>query len=79
MVHTIVDGTFRQTNLTNESPDYLRKCEELHLAEIGLMRHANAWLSCAVIFRRVLRFRTTPSKRVRVIAMLATRLSAPYA
>jgi predicted dithiol-disulfide oxidoreductase (DUF899 family) len=39
MVHTFVNGTFRQTNLTNESPEYLRKREELRLAEIELMRH----------------------------------------
>src|ERR1700734_1553572 len=39
MVNTIVDGTFRQTNLTNESSEYLRKREELRLAEIELMRH----------------------------------------
>ena len=38
MVNTIVDGTFRQTNLANESPDYLAKREELRLAEIELMR-----------------------------------------
>jgi len=38
MVHTVVDGTFRQTNLTNESPDYLAKREQLRLAEIELMR-----------------------------------------
>src|SRR5437868_14739046 len=38
MVHTTVDGTFRQTNLTNESSDYLAKREELRLAEIELMR-----------------------------------------
>src|SRR3984957_3656475 len=38
MVNTVVDGTFRQTNLTNESPEYLAKREELRLAEIGLMR-----------------------------------------
>ena len=38
MVHTTVDGTFRQTNLTNESSEYLRKREELRLAEIELMR-----------------------------------------
>src|SRR5215831_16856360 len=38
MVKTIVDGTFRQTNLTNESPEYLAKREELRLAEIELMR-----------------------------------------
>ena len=38
MVHTIVDGTFRQTNLTHEAPEYLAKREELRLAEIELMR-----------------------------------------
>lgn len=38
MVHTIVDGTFRQTNLTNESPEYLASREKLRLAEIELMR-----------------------------------------
>jgi predicted dithiol-disulfide oxidoreductase (DUF899 family) len=38
MVHTLVDGAFRQTNLTNESPEYLAKREELRLAEIELMR-----------------------------------------
>src|SRR3982074_1891717 len=38
MVNTIVDGTFRQTNLTNESDEYLTKRDELRLAEIELMR-----------------------------------------
>ncbi|MGA8538752.1 MAG: DUF899 family protein [Terriglobales bacterium] len=38
MVHTQVDGSYRQTNLTNESPEYLTKREELRLAEIELMR-----------------------------------------
>jgi len=38
MVNTIVDGSFRQTNLTNESSEYLRRREELRLAEIELMR-----------------------------------------
>ena len=38
MVNTIVDGTFRQTNLSNESSDYLVKREALRLAEIELMR-----------------------------------------
>src|ERR1700743_2801190 len=38
MVHAVVDGTYRQTNLTNESPEYLAKREELRLAEIELMR-----------------------------------------
>ncbi len=38
MVHTIVGGTFRQTNLTDESAEYLIKREQLRLAEIELMR-----------------------------------------
>src|SRR5678816_3538096 len=38
MVHTVVDGTFRQTNLTSESSEYLAKREQLRLAEIELMR-----------------------------------------
>lgn len=38
MVHTMVDGTFRQTNLSNESPEYLARREQLRLAEIELMR-----------------------------------------
>jgi predicted dithiol-disulfide oxidoreductase (DUF899 family) len=38
MVHTVLDGTYRQTNLTNESSDYLAKREQLRLAEIDLMR-----------------------------------------
>src|SRR5258708_14765703 len=40
MVNTIVDGTLRQTNLTNESSEYLAKREELRLAEIELMRQS---------------------------------------
>jgi predicted dithiol-disulfide oxidoreductase (DUF899 family) len=38
MVHTVVDGMYRQINLTNESSEYLAKREELRLAEIELMR-----------------------------------------
>lgn len=37
-VKTTVDGTFRQTNLTSESPEYLAKREELRLAEIELVK-----------------------------------------
>jgi len=40
MVHEMVNGTFRQTNLTNESDEYLAKREELRLAEIELMRQS---------------------------------------
>jgi predicted dithiol-disulfide oxidoreductase (DUF899 family) len=38
MTHQFIDGTFRQTNLENETPQYLHKREELRLAEIDLMR-----------------------------------------
>src|SRR6201996_2606564 len=38
MVHETIDGTFRQTNLNNESAEYLGKREDLRLAEIELMR-----------------------------------------
>lgn len=38
MVGETIDGTFRQTNLPNESPEYLAKREELRLAEIELRR-----------------------------------------
>jgi len=38
MVHETIQGTFRQTNLTNESAEYLAKRETLRLAEIELMR-----------------------------------------
>ena len=50
MVHTVVDGTFRQTNLTNESSGYLAKREELRLAEIELMRQRE----CVAELRRKL-------------------------
>ena len=38
MVHETIEGAFRQTNLTNESAEYLAKREELRLAEVELMR-----------------------------------------
>lgn len=38
MVHETIDGTYRQTNLPNESPEYLAQREELRLAEIELMK-----------------------------------------
>jgi predicted dithiol-disulfide oxidoreductase (DUF899 family) len=37
MVHTMIDGTYRQTNLMTESADYLSRREELRRAEIELM------------------------------------------
>jgi predicted dithiol-disulfide oxidoreductase (DUF899 family) len=38
MAREMINGTFRQTNLPNESDEYLSKREELRLAEIELMR-----------------------------------------
>jgi len=38
MVHEMIVGTYRQTNLTNESAEYLTAREELRHAEIELMR-----------------------------------------
>ena len=38
MVREMIDGVYRQTNLTNESPEYLAAREELRLAEIELMQ-----------------------------------------
>src|SRR5215831_6548667 len=38
MVHQMIDGTYRQTNLANESAEYLAKREELRQAEIELRR-----------------------------------------
>ena len=38
MVHEMIDGTYRQTNLSNESDEYLVAREELRQAEIELMR-----------------------------------------
>lgn len=37
MVHETIQGTYRQTNLRNESAAYLSKREELRLAEIELL------------------------------------------
>ncbi len=38
MVHEMIDGTYRQTNLPNESAEYLLKREEVRQAEIELMK-----------------------------------------
>jgi predicted dithiol-disulfide oxidoreductase (DUF899 family) len=38
MVHEFANGSYRETNLTNESAEYLAKREELRLAEIELMQ-----------------------------------------
>jgi len=38
MVKEMIDGTYRQTNLPNESPEYLARREEVRLAEIELRK-----------------------------------------
>jgi predicted dithiol-disulfide oxidoreductase (DUF899 family) len=38
MVHEMIDGTYRLTNLPNESVEYLARREDLRQAEIELMR-----------------------------------------
>jgi predicted dithiol-disulfide oxidoreductase (DUF899 family) len=38
MVHEMIDGTYRQTNLPNESAEYLAAREELRQAEVELMQ-----------------------------------------
>jgi predicted dithiol-disulfide oxidoreductase (DUF899 family) len=40
VAHEFINGTYRQTNLTNESEDYLTARETLRLAEIELMQHS---------------------------------------
>jgi hypothetical protein len=46
MVHQMIDGTYRQTNLPNESPEYLAKREELRLTEIELMKQREFTACC---------------------------------
>ena len=38
MARETINGTFRETNLANESEEYIIKRDELRLAEIELMR-----------------------------------------
>jgi predicted dithiol-disulfide oxidoreductase (DUF899 family) len=39
MAHEFVNGTYRETNLTNESAEYLAKREQLRMAEIELIEY----------------------------------------
>src|SRR5688500_14534884 len=50
LFHTTIDGTYRQTNLTNESAEYLSKREEVRLAEIELMKQRER---CAELRRQL--------------------------
>src|SRR4029079_18516941 len=57
MVHEMIEGTYRQTNLPNESPEYLAKREELRLAEIELMKQRER---CAELRRGLPKGATIP-------------------
>src|SRR5580693_6833600 len=39
MAHEFINGSYRETNLANESAEYLARREELRQAEIELMKH----------------------------------------
>ena len=52
MVNEMIEGTYRQTNLPNESSEYLAKREELRLAEIELMKQRER---CAELRRSLLK------------------------
>ena len=57
MAHEMIDGTYRQTNLPNESPEYLAKREELRLAEIELLKQRER---CAELRRGLPKGATIP-------------------
>ena len=57
MVHEMIDGAYRQTNLPNESPEYLAKREALRLAEIELMKQRER---CAELRRGLPKGATIP-------------------
>src|SRR4029077_12547654 len=70
---------FRQTNLTNESSEYLAKREELRLAEIALMRQRERVAELRRNLLKALLLRTINLKRLHVTSTLVTRLCAPSA
>ena len=78
MVHTVVDGTYRQTNLTNESPNIWPGARSFALPKSSSCVSANASLSCAAIFLKVLLFRTINLKKVHATSTLGMRLCAPF-
>ena len=77
MVHETIQGTYRQTNLTNESAEYLAKREELRLAEIELMRQRERVADCIAIFRPVRPWTTTNLSKVRLIWIQAIHQREP--
>ena len=59
MVKEMIDGTYRQTNLQNESAEYLAKREEVRLARLNYCEDVNAWPSCGALCLKALRARNT--------------------
>jgi predicted dithiol-disulfide oxidoreductase (DUF899 family) len=79
MVHTMVDGTLRQTNLTNESREYLAKREELRLAEIELMSQRERVAELRRHLSQARRLRITNLKKAHATSTLATHRRATSA
>ena len=79
MVHETIEGTFRQTNLTNESPEYLAKREELRLAEIDLMRQRERVAELRRHLPPVRPWRTTNLSKVRLTWIRAIHPREPSA
>ena len=79
IVNTVVDGTYRQTNLTNESPEYLARREELRLAEIELMRRRERVAELRRNLPQGAPIQDYPSKKAPATSMLAMRLCPPLA
>ena len=71
----MIDGTFRQTNLKNESDDYMAKREQLRLAEIELMKQRERVARFGARCRKALRSPITNSSKARERSMPATRRS----
>ena len=69
MVFETIHGTLRQTNLVNESDQYLKKREELRVAELELMRQRER----VAAMRREL----PPGGRARVLVESVARLIGP--
>ncbi len=79
MVHEMIDGTYRQTNLPNESPEYLAKREELRLAEIELLNtRERESPRCGEACRKVRRFRITSFLKAQRPLTMATRRQKTY-
>ena len=78
MVHEMIDGTYRQTNLPNESPEYLAKREELRLAEIELLNNVKESPRCGEDCQKVRRFRITSFLKAQRRLTMAMRRQKTY-